>query len=162
MPDLRRRTFPRVGMIGRSMPVLRPASSSAMLPVHMATMRAPADIFDRSLRLVHHARVLCRQAEWAQASRRRPIQGAADGPGADVVAAVIQAKVAAGLLPRDGGATRLRVGLGSGNACDGCEGAITKDQREYEIDPPGWPTIRLHHECLEHLLVERINRVAQQ
>jgi hypothetical protein len=63
------------------------------------------------------------------------------------VAALIQAKVAAGLLPRYR-PERVWVGPGSDKPCDGCEQPITKEQREYEFDPPGWPTIRLHSECL--------------
>jgi hypothetical protein len=71
------------------------------------------------------------------------------------VAAVIRAKITAGLLPRDR-PQKIRVGPGSDKACDGCEQPITKEQREYEFDPPGWPTIRLHSECLGVWHVERM------
>jgi hypothetical protein len=74
-------------------------------------------------------------------------------PGKADVAAVIQARIAAGLLPRDL-PQKAWVGFGSGKPCDGCEQPITNQQREHEFDPPGWPTIRLHAECLRH--VERM------
>ena len=32
---------------------------------------------------------------------------------------------------------------------DGWDRAITNGQQEYEFDPPGWPTIRLHQDCLQ-------------
>jgi hypothetical protein len=69
------------------------------------------------------------------------------------VAALIHAKVAAGLLPRDL-PQKVWVGFGSGKPCDGCEQPITNQQREHEFEPPSWPTIRLHAECLRH--VERM------
>jgi hypothetical protein len=68
---------------------------------------------------------------------------------------VIHAKIAAGLLPRDR-PQRVWVGPGSNKLCDGCEEPITKEQREYEFDPPGWPTIRLHSDCLAAWHVERM------
>jgi hypothetical protein len=71
------------------------------------------------------------------------------------VAALIHAKVAAGLLPRYR-PERVWVGPGSDKACDGCEQPITKEQREYEFDPPGWPTLRLHSECLGVWHVQRM------
>jgi hypothetical protein len=71
------------------------------------------------------------------------------------VAAVIHTKMAAGLLPRDR-PQRVSVGPGSDKACDGCEQPITKEQRQYEFDPPGWPTIRLHSDCLGVWHVERM------
>src|SRR5919106_2994564 len=77
-------------------------------------------------------------------------------PGEADVAAVIQAKITAGLLPLDR-PQKVWVGSGFGKACDGCEQPITKEQREYEFDPPGWPTIRLHSECLAVLHVERMS-----
>ena len=40
------------------------------------------------------------------------------------------------------------VGLGTGQLCDGCDLPITTDQREYELDPPGWRPTRLHADCL--------------
>jgi hypothetical protein len=76
-------------------------------------------------------------------------------PGEADVAAVIRAKIATGLLPRDR-PQKVWVGLGSDKACDGCEQPITKEQREYEFDPLGWPTIRLHSECLGLWHVERM------
>ena len=76
-------------------------------------------------------------------------------PGEADVAAVIRAKIAAGLLPRDR-PQKVWVGPGSDKACDACEQPITKEQREYEFDPPGWPTIRLHSECLGLWHVERM------
>jgi hypothetical protein len=71
------------------------------------------------------------------------------------VAAVIQAKITAGLLPRDR-PQKVWVGPGSSKECDGCGRPITKEQREYEFDPPGWPTIRLHPDCLAVWHVERM------
>jgi hypothetical protein len=71
------------------------------------------------------------------------------------VAAVIHTKITAGLLPRDR-PQRVWVGTGSDKPCDGCDRQITKEQREYEFDPPGWPTIRLHSECLAAWHVERL------
>jgi hypothetical protein len=71
------------------------------------------------------------------------------------VAAVIHAKITAGLLPRDR-PQKIWVGPGSGKACDACEQPITKEQREYEFDPPGWPTIRLHSDCLGVWHAERM------
>jgi hypothetical protein len=71
------------------------------------------------------------------------------------VAALIHTKVATGLLPRYR-PERVWVGPGSDKACDGCEQPITKEQREYEFDPPGWPTIRLHSECLGVWHVQRM------
>jgi hypothetical protein len=68
---------------------------------------------------------------------------------------VIQAKITAGLLPRDR-PQKVWIGPGSDKVCDGCDQPITKEQREYEFDPPGWPTIRLHAECLELWHVERM------
>jgi hypothetical protein len=47
------------------------------------------------------------------------------------------------------------VGFGTGQICDGCDLPITRDQREFEFDPPGRPTIRLHADCLEFWDVER-------
>jgi hypothetical protein len=76
-------------------------------------------------------------------------------PGEADVAAVIQAKITAGLLPRDR-PQKVWVGPGSDKACDGCEQPITKEQREYEFDPPGWPTIRLHTDCLGVWHLERM------
>ena len=71
--------------------------------------------------------------------------------------AVIEAKVAAGLLPRDRPGM-MWVGAGSGKACDGCEHSITQDQREYEFDAPAWPTTRLHQDCLELWQAARLKR----
>jgi hypothetical protein len=71
------------------------------------------------------------------------------------VAALIQAKVAAGLLPRYR-PERVWVGPGSDKPCDGCDQPITKKHREYEFDPPGRPTIRLHSDCLAAWHVERM------
>jgi hypothetical protein len=71
------------------------------------------------------------------------------------VAALIHTKIAAGLLPRDR-PQRIWVGPGSDKTCDGCEEPITKEQREYEFDPPGWPTIRLHSDCLAAWHIERM------
>jgi hypothetical protein len=71
------------------------------------------------------------------------------------VAALIHTKIAAGLLPRDR-PQRVWVGPGSDKTCDGCGQPITKEQREYEFDPPGWPTIRLHSDCLGLWHVERM------
>jgi hypothetical protein len=82
-------------------------------------------------------------------------------PGEADVAAVIQAKITAGLLPRDR-PQKVWVGPGSDKACDGCEQPITKEQREYEFDPPGWPTIRLHSECLGAWHVERMKANAAE
>ena len=78
------------------------------------------------------------------------LQGQADA------AAVIQAKVAAGKLPRDK-PVKMWVGPGAGKTCDGCDRAITKEQREYEWKPPGRPTIRLHHDCLQLWHAARMN-----
>jgi len=75
-------------------------------------------------------------------------QGQAD------VAAVVQAKVAAGLLPRER-PSKMWVGPGTGKTCDSCEQPITKDDREYEFDPPGWPILRLHQACVEAWHVHR-------
>jgi hypothetical protein len=76
-------------------------------------------------------------------------------PGEADVSALIHAKVAAGLLPRYR-PDRVWVGPGSDKVCDGCDQAITKEQREYEFDPPGSPTIRLHSDCLAAWHVERM------
>ena len=70
------------------------------------------------------------------------------------VAAVVQAKVAAGLLPR-GRPSKMWVGPGTGKICDGCEQPITKDDREYEFDLPGRPILRLHQACMEAWQVHR-------
>jgi hypothetical protein len=59
-------------------------------------------------------------------------------PGEADVSALIHAKVAAGLLPRYR-PDRVWVGPGSDNVCDGCDQAITKEQREYEFDPRARP-----------------------
>jgi hypothetical protein len=75
-------------------------------------------------------------------------------PGQAEVAAVIQAKVAAGLLPREC-PPKMWVGPGTGKSCDGCDQLITKDDREYEFDLPEWPTLRLHHACMEAWRVHR-------
>jgi hypothetical protein len=77
---------------------------------------------------------------------RRVIRGASDGD--PDLAAIIRAKVAAGQLPRHRPA-KMWVGPGSGKVCDACGLSITTGQREYEFDPPGSPTIRLHQPCLE-------------
>jgi hypothetical protein len=76
-------------------------------------------------------------------------------PGEADVAAVIHVKIAAGLLPRDR-PQRVWVGPGSGKPCDGCDQPITKEHPEYEFDPAGWPTIRLHSDCLAAWHVERM------
>jgi len=47
------------------------------------------------------------------------------------------------------------VGPGTGKICDGCEQPITKDNREYEFDLPGRPTLRLHQACMEAWQVHR-------
>jgi hypothetical protein len=77
---------------------------------------------------------------------RGPIQGPSDRP--EDLAARIEAKVAARVLPRDR-PEKMWVGPGSGKICDGCDRAITNGHQEYEFDPPGWPTIRLHQDCLQ-------------
>jgi hypothetical protein len=76
-------------------------------------------------------------------------------PGEADIAALIQAKITAGLLPCDR-PQKVCVGPGSDEACDGCEQPITKEQRQYEFDPPGWPAIRLHSECLAAWHAERM------
>ena len=70
------------------------------------------------------------------------------------LAAVIRAKVVAGLLPCDR-PPKMWVGPGTGKVCDGCGLPITTDQRECEFDPPGWRTIRLHADCLAWKIYER-------
>lgn len=106
-----------------------------------------ADSFDQAIGLVRAAGELRRQATWARAARRRAILGASDVGQTDLTA-VIRVKVASGRLPREC-PPKMWVGPGSGKACDGCDLPITHDQREYEFDPTGWPTIRLHLECVE-------------
>jgi hypothetical protein len=76
-------------------------------------------------------------------------------PGEAEVAALIHAKMAAGLLPRVR-PQKVWVGAGSDKACDGCEQPITNEQREYDFNPPGWPTIRLHSDCLGAWHIERM------
>jgi hypothetical protein len=80
-----------------------------------------------------------------------------DGGSHADLAAIIRAKVAAGLLPPERPA-KMWVGPGAGTKCDGCDLPITTDQREYEFDPTGWPTIRLHQECLEAWHAARLER----
>lgn len=116
----------------------------------------PADTFDQSLALVGQAKDLRRAAEWARAGRRGPIHGASD-IGQTNLADAIQGKLAAGLLPRDRPA-KMWVGFGSGKACDACEQPITTREREYEFDPPGLGTIRLHAECLAMWHIERVKQ----
>jgi hypothetical protein len=127
---------------------------------------ALADTITWSIRLTQSTRELrlrCsqvrRHAVWVRGSRRRSIQGASDREPS--IAALIEAKVAAGLLPRDRPA-RVWVGPGSGKACEGCAQPIRQDQREYEFDPPGWPTIRMHQDCLSVWHVARMRDASGQ
>jgi hypothetical protein len=69
--------------------------------------------------------------------------------------AVISTKITDGRLPRDR-PEKMWVGPGLDNVCDACGLLITRDQREYEFEPPGWRTIHLHHQCLEIWHVERV------
>ena len=75
------------------------------------------------------------------------------------LAGVIQAKIAAGLLPRER-PKPVRVGRGSGKACDACEQPITRQHREIEFDPPGSATIRLHYDCMQQWDIERMKKIA--
>jgi hypothetical protein len=94
-----------------------------------------------------------RQADPASPSDSSPIRGGSDS--AHDLATTIRAKVVAGRLPRER-PQKVWVGPGAGKPCDGCSHPITASQREYEFDPPGWPTIRLHQACLELLQTTRM------
>ena len=76
------------------------------------------------------------------------------------LAAVIRAKIATGLLPGEA-PSRMWAGPGSNNTCDACDQPITADQQEYECQPPGSRTIRVHWECLEAWRVARGDDVGQ-
>jgi hypothetical protein len=76
--------------------------------------------------------------------------------GRSALAELVRAKIAAGRLPRER-PQRIWVGPGPGKGCDACDSQVTSDQREYEFDPPGWRTIRLHAECLEQWHLARMN-----
>jgi hypothetical protein len=138
---------------------LHAESSSATIGLVVIAL-APANAFDRSLGLLDESKRLRRvawdvrrSAVWSRAAHERQIHGASDIGQTDLTA-VIQAKVAAGLLPRDR-PKRVWVGRGSGKSCDGCEQAITRQHREVEFDPDGSATIRLHYDCMQLWDVER-------
>ena len=96
--------------------------------------------------------------EWSRAGRSRPIQGGSDIGQTDLTA-VIQAKIAAGLLPRDR-PKMVWVGRGSGKACDGCEQVITRQHREISFDPPSSAVTRLHYDCMQLWDIERTKKGA--
>jgi hypothetical protein len=143
---------------------LRTESSSATLgPV---IELPPTDIFgqslglvDHSLRLIRVTRDLRRSIVWSRAGRRRPIYGASD-IGQTNLAGIIQAKIAAGLLPC-ARPEKMLVGYGSSKACDACEQPVTMQDREYEFEAPGLGTLRLHAECLAMWHIERVKQVVE-
>ena len=63
------------------------------------------------------------------------------------LAAVIQAKVASGLLPKDAPA-KFWAGYGSGKVCDACDLSISLAGIEYEVDMADERTFRFHAACL--------------
>ena len=62
------------------------------------------------------------------------------------IAAMIGAKIAAGLLPL---ATepRQRVGKGSGCSCAACDKSITHAEVEYEVSSGSRRTLHFHSDC---------------
>jgi hypothetical protein len=60
----------------------------------------------------------------------------------------IQAKVSAGLLPRQA-PVKTWGGFGSDRPCDGCDEPILPNEVEYEVDFEDSPSIRLHAACYE-------------
>ena len=64
----------------------------------------------------------------------------------DAASARIMGKLWQGTLPTDE-PVKLRVGLGSGLKCDGCDVPILPSEPEHEVEMPDGHTLRFHVAC---------------
>ena len=77
------------------------------------------------------------------------------------VAAVVRSKIQAGTLTTET-PTKVWVGKGTGQTCDGCGVRVTSADIEYETDLPGGRTLRFHQRCLTVWHEQRVKDPASQ